>query len=77
MDTQAILLGLAERERWARRKLMLENQLARTQRRLKLAEKKKRRLGKELSRLESIATALESGTVPVENEGTSRLITYR
>ncbi len=59
MDLEAILLSLAERERWIRRKEALTEDLERLRRRRRSLDKTRRRLQKEKARLLNLASSLE------------------
>jgi septal ring factor EnvC (AmiA/AmiB activator) len=60
MDLEAVLLTLAERERWLRRQAAIEEDLERVKKRLKLAEKRRKKLTRERMRLEDLAAKLSS-----------------
>ncbi len=77
MDTSAVLLGLAERDRWTRRTQTLERELARTRRKLQMAERRRRRLDKELARLSELSSAMADAHFGGDNERTPPLPTLR
>jgi hypothetical protein len=58
MDLEAVLLTLAERERWLSRQAAIEEDLERVRKQLKLAEKKRKKLTRERVRLEEVAAKL-------------------
>jgi hypothetical protein len=77
MDTNSILQGIAERDRWIRRVQTLEQDLLRIRRRITVMEKRRRKLDKELTRLTALSSAMTEGRLREDNERAPPLPTLR
>jgi uncharacterized protein YlxW (UPF0749 family) len=60
MDLEAVLMSLAERERWLKRQAVIEEELETVKKKLRQLEKKRRRLAKEKAKMEQIAANIGS-----------------
>lgn len=65
MDLDAILLSLAERERWMRRREAILEDLERLRRRMRQMEKTRKRLAKERAHLAELAENLGGAREPL------------
>lgn len=77
MDTDKIILVIAEKDRWASRKEKIEGDLIEVKRNIKILEKRRKRIAREISRLQAVDTAVSERSVKGENERTTPILAFR